>query len=178
MSTHICNYILPDGNRQQKRRALITCFLDEEAGTGRGDDASRYQYNVESYGDYGIFLKRPTRLNKGFDFTVNVQGMCFKKSKKYSNPRHDDIFEALTCCKNKCPNEYNAVSKAIIAIYECNDIDLSHINAYFLDFEGTSHPIQIILLAIKWLFMEQDCAYWNYSGRKMLFEGLVNRGLV
>jgi len=35
----------------------------------------------------------------------------------------------------------------------------------FHDFEGTEHPIEIILLAVKWLFMEQDCAYWNYSGR-------------
>ena len=147
MSTYTCNYILPSGNRYQKRQALISCFLNEEAGTGRGDDASRYQYNVESYGDYGIFLKRPTQLNKGFDFTVNVHGMYFKKNRRYSNPSH-------------------------------NDIDLSRINAYFLDFEGTPHPIQVILLAIKWLFMEQDCAYWNYSGRRMLFEGLSESGLV
>ena len=40
------------------------------------------------------------------------------------------------------------------------------------------HPIQIIILAIKWLFMELDCAYWNYSGRKKLFESLVESGLV
>lgn len=40
------------------------------------------------------------------------------------------------------------------------------------------HPIQIILLAVKWLFMEQDCAYWNYSGRKMLMDALANNGLV
>ncbi len=178
MPTHICNYRLPNGNRQQKRQALITCFLSEDSGNGKGNDASRYQYNVESYGNYGIFLKRPTQLNKGFDFTVNVQGMYFKKNKRYSNPSHNDIFDALLCCRNECPNEYEAVKAAVIAIYECDDVDLSHINAYFLDFEGTAHPIQIIILAIKWLFMEQDCAYWNYSGRKMLFEGLVDRGLV
>lgn len=104
--------------------------------------------------------------------------MYFKKNKRYSNPSHNDIFDALLCCRNECPNEYEVVKAAVIAIYECDDVDLSHINAYFLDFEGTAHPIQIIILAIKWLFMEQDCAYWNYSGRKMLFEGLVDRGLV
>ncbi len=178
MPTHICNYKLPDGNRQQKRQALISCFLNEEPGSGRGDNASRYQYNVESYGDYGIFLKRPTQLNKGFDFTVNIQGMYFKKNRRYSNPSHNDIFTALICCKNECPNEYGAVKEAIISIYECNDIDLSHINAYFFDCEGLTRPIQIILLAIKWLFMEQDCAYWNYSGRRMLFEGLADRNLI
>lgn len=178
MPTYTCNYRLPSGNRSQKRRSLITCFLNEEAGFGIGDDASRYQYNVESFCEYGIFLKRPTQLNKGFDFTVNVHGLYFKKNRKHSNPSHNDIFEALICCKNECPDEYAAVRKAIVSIYKCDDIDLSHINAYFLDFEGTAHPIQIILLAIKWLFMEQDCAYWNYSGRRMLFESLSRSGLV
>ena len=178
MPTYTCDYRLPPGDRSQKRQSLISCFLNEEAGIGIGDNASRYQYNVESYGDYGIFLKRPKRLNKGFDFTVNVQGMYFKKQRRYSNPSHNDIFESLTCCKNECPEEYDSVRKAIIFIYNCNDIDLSQINAYFLDFEGNKHPIQIILLAIKWLFMEQDCAYWNYSGREMLFNELTKSGLV
>ena len=124
MPTYTCDYRLPSGNRSQKRQDLISCFLNEEAGIGRGDDASRYQYKVESYGNYGIFLKRPTQLNKGFDFTVNVQGMYFKKHRRYSNPSHNDIFEALICCRNECPDEYNAVKEAIVSIYECDDIDL------------------------------------------------------
>lgn len=178
MGTHICEYKLPSGNRARKREALISCFLGEEAGTGKGNAASRYQYNVESYGDYGIYLRRPTQLNKGFDFTVHIQGVYFKKKKKYSNPSHHDIFEALICCQQECPEEYEAVEKAILAIYDCYDVDLSCIDAYFLDYMGDCHPIQIILLAIKWLFMEQDCAYWNYSGRRMLYDGLVECGLV
>jgi len=178
MPIHICNYRLPAGSRAQKRQALISCFLNEEAGNGRGDCASRYQYNVESFEGYGIYLKRPTQLNKGFDFTVNIRGMYFKKNRRYSNPSHNDIFAALECCKSECPNEYEAVKETIIAIYECENVDLTYIDAYFLDYEGTQHPIQLILLAIKWLFMEQDCAYWNYSGRKMLFEELLCRELV
>lgn len=178
MPTYTCDYRLPSGDRSQKRQSLISCFLNEEAGIGIGDDASRYQYNVESYGDYGIFLKRPTWLNKGFDFTVNVQGMYFKNRRRYQNPSHNDIVESLTCCRNICPKEYDSVRKAIISIYNCNDIDLSQINAYFLDFEGNKHPIQIILLAIKWLFMEQDCTYWNYTGREKLFKELTKSGLV
>lgn len=178
MALHIIEYRLPSGNRIQKRQSLITCFLNEVSGTGRGEDTSRYQYNVETYNEYGIFLKRPTQLNKGFDFTVNIQGMYFKKNRRYSNPSHQDIFNALSCCQNECPEEYNAVKDAIVAIYNCDESDLTHINAYFIDYEGNQHPIQIILLAIKWLFMEQDCAYWNYSGRRMLFEGLRDNELV
>lgn len=178
MSTYFIDYKLPVDNRVQMRKSLITCFLDEEAGTGREDNASRYQYNVETYGNYGIYLRRPTQLNKGFDFTVNVDGMYFKKNRRYSNPSHQDIFDALTYCLNTYPEEYNAVREAIYNIYSCIDVDLSEINAYFCDYEQTEHPIQVILLAIKWLFMEQDCAYWNYSGRRMLFDGLKERGLV
>ncbi len=178
MPTYVYDYILPTGDRTQKRQSLISCFLNENAGTGRGNDASRYQYNVEEYEGYGIYLKRPTQLNKGFDFTVNVEGMYFKKNRRYSNPSHQDIFDALSCCRNEYPSEYNDVINAIIDIYNCYDIDLSHINACFRDYEGRQHPIQIIILAIKWLFMEQDCAYWNYSGRRMLFEGLSEMGLV
>lgn len=80
MSIQICDYKLPSGDRSKKRESIINYFLKEHAGSGRSDDASRYQYNVEIYGEYGIYLKRPTQLNKGFDFTVNVKGMQFKKS--------------------------------------------------------------------------------------------------
>ena len=55
MATYIYNYCLPSGDRNRKRQALISCFLDEQAGTGAGTAASRYQYNVETYERYAIF---------------------------------------------------------------------------------------------------------------------------
>ena len=177
MPTYVVDYKLSVHNRIQMRQDLISCFLKEEPGTGKGNASSRYRYNVETYGNYSIYLKRPTQLNKGFDFTVNISGVYFKKKKRYSNPSHQDIFDALTYCLNTFSEGYDAVRKAIVDIYNCINSDLSQINAYFCDHEGTKHPIQIILLAIKWLFIEQDCAYWNYSGRKMLFDGLNARGL-
>ncbi len=178
MPTYTVNYQLPTGDRVFKRGSLIQKFLKEFPGTGRDANASRYQYNVEAYGDYRIYLKRPTQLNKGFDFTVNISGLYFKKNRRYSNPSHQDIFNALSYCKDNYPDKYTEVEFAIGEIYNCNDVDLSHINTSFCDYEGNEHPIQIILLAIKWLFMEQDCAYWNYSGRRMFFDGLSKNGLV
>lgn len=86
MPTYTCDYRLPSGNRSQRKQALISCFLNEEAGIDRGDDASRYQYNVESYSNYGIFSKRPTQLNKGFDSTVNVQVCTSKNIKDTATP--------------------------------------------------------------------------------------------
>lgn len=178
MPAYHINYKLPIGNRSQMRRALILRFLKESAGTGKDGNASRYQYTVETYGKYSIYLRRPTQLNKGFDFTVNIKGMYFKKNRRYSNPSHQDIFNALAYCLDAHPDGYSAIRKAIIDIYNCNFTDLSQINEHFVDYCGIEHPIQIILLAIKWLFMEQDCAYWNYSGRRMLFDRLHKSGLV
>jgi len=105
--------------------------------------------------------------------------LYFKKNRRYTNPGHSDIVSSLLNCKSAFPDEYHKIRNAIIDIYNCNDTNkFDHINASFDDFEGTAHPIQIILLAIKWLFMEQDCAYWNYSGRTMFYNRLKSEGLV
>ncbi len=60
--TLIINYLLPLGDRITMRENLIQTFLREKPGTGIGENASRYHYNVERFGSYGIFLKRPTQL--------------------------------------------------------------------------------------------------------------------
>lgn len=169
---------MPEGDRAFKRSSLIIQFLTELPGMGSDGFVSRYQYNVETYESYSIYLKRPTQLNKGFDFTVNISGLYFKKNRRYSNPSHQDIFNALLSCKAACPEKYVEVKNAIVELYHCKDADLSKISAIFYDYMGIAHPIQILLLAIKWLFMEQDCAYWNYSGRKMLFDALAEEGLI
>lgn len=174
---HTVDYVLPTTDREQMRKNLVSCFLEEVPGTGKGDMASRYQYNVEKYGDYAIYLKRPTSLNKGFDFTVNTSGLYFKKKNRYTTPSHQDVFDALNYCLKEFPQECPKIRKSISDIYQCLDTDLSQINALFCDYEGVEHPIQIILLAVKWLFIEQDCAYWNYSGREMLFKALTEEGL-
>ena len=152
--TQIINYSLPLGDRISMREYLIQAFLRETPGTGIGDNASRYQYNVEQFGDYSIFLKRPTQLNKGFDFTVNIGGLFFKRNRRYSNPSHQDIIDALT------------------------PVLLTPSGATFCDYAGNEHPIEIVLLAVKWLFMEQDCAYWNYSGRAMFYGVLQENELI
>lgn len=176
--TTVVNYILPTGNRVSMRQNLIQAFLCEAPGTGTGNNSSRYQYNVERFLDYGIFLKRPTQLNKGFDFTVNIHGLYFKKERKYSNPSHQDIINALLDAKANFPAIYPLIITEINQIYNCVPVTLTVSGAIFTDYNGDTHPIEIILLAIKWLFMEQDCAYWNYSGRAMFYSALLSNGLL
>lgn len=179
MSELTIEYTLPSGNREEKRENLIRTFINEKPGTGTGKDASRYRYNVETYKNYKIFLKRPTQLNKGFDFTVNIEGLYFKKNRRYTKPSHQDIIDALNICKDMYPHDYETIGKIITDIYNCKDIKFpKKLKAEFIDYKGDKHPIQIILLAIKWLFIEQDCAYWNYSGRTMLYRRLISEKLV
>lgn len=179
MSFHEVDFTITGSSREKMRNALISAMLEEEHGSGKGTNSSRYQYNVENYNGYIIYLKRPTRLNKGFDFTVNIQGLYFKKNRKYSNPSHQDIFNILNRCKSEFPDNYAKIAHIILQLYHCKEPDLDSIkDITFTDFEGNNHPIAIILLIIKWLFMEQDCAYWNYSGRDMLFSALAEKSLV
>jgi hypothetical protein len=176
--TQTIDFSLPSGDRITMRENLIQAFLHEKPGTGIGDNASRYQYNVECFGDYGIFLKRPTQLNKGFDFTVNIDGLFFKKNRRYSNPSHQDIIDALTDCKTNFPRTYPSIAQKLQQIYDCKPVSLVSSGATFHDYAGNEHPIEIILLAVKWLFMEQDCAYWNYSGRAMFYGVLQENSLI
>ncbi len=179
MPTTTIPYTLPIQNRAQMRNAVIDLFKNEQPGTGTGANASKYVYIVEIYGNYQIQLRRPAYLNKGFDFTVNIQGLYFKKAKRYSNPSHQDVISALTYCKQSYSTNYTSVIIPLINnIYNCTNIALPKTGMTFPDYTGAFHPIEIILLALKWLFIEQDFTCWNNSGRNMLYITLKNNGLV
>lgn len=71
------------------------------------------------------------------------------------------------------------ISSCVIKdIYNCKNISISQSGITFSDFNGQQHPIEIILLALKWLFIEQDFTYWNNSGRQMLYNLLKNNNLI
>lgn len=173
-------YNLKATTRSGIRNEITKLFIAEEAGTGKGDLSSRYCYMVESYNNYTIELHRPAGLNKGYDFTVHINGLFFKKARKRTYPSHDDIFECLNYVReNYSFQDYNKVRKLIIDIFNYKSVNINEVrDIYFKDYMGKDRPIAIILLSIKWLFIEQDITYWNWSGRKMLMEGLEEKGLV
>ena len=179
MPTTYVQHTLQANNRADIRKELVTLLLQEQPGTGAGVNASRYRYTVDIFNNYSIVLNRPAGLNKGFDFTVNIQGMSFKKQRTYSNPSHQDIIDVLQSVKSANPTQYQNVSLEIRNIYNCVSPNFQNISGItFLDHTNTPRPIEIILLAIKWLFIEQDITYWNWSGRNMLFSTLQKLGLV
>lgn len=181
MPISVINKTLHSTNRKDIRNEVINWFLKENCGTGKGEKTSKYFYIVEEYQNKKIILKRPAPLNKGFDFEVSIESLYFKSAKrKHNRPAHNDIVCALKKAKNTNEQVYNSSIKFVLnEIYKCNSINLSGNSMLtFIDDFNCSVPIEIILLAIKWLFIEQDITYWNRSGREMLFNSLKENHLV
>lgn len=168
-------------DRISVRKEVVELFLEENFGTGNGDSASKYIYSVEKIQPYEILLQRPAPLNKGFDFIVKIKGVYFGNNgkRRHQNPSHADIVNVLTQVKNQIGDEkYQKIKDAINEIYEIKKTDFNRLSdIFFLDCDGKEHPISILLFAIKWLFIEQDITYWNFSGRAMLMNGLWEQKL-
>lgn len=164
-------------NRNTIRTSVIQEFLKEEPGTGVGALASGYRYDVETIksGEV-IYLIRPAQLNKGFDFVVHVQDAVFGNKK--TNPRHKDIIEDLQdklafvdSLEDEVAQTYrDEILLMIRKIYYGIEPDLIVSNFETTedlpDLPGMS--LEMILKILKWLFIEQDICYWNWSGRTML----------
>lgn len=168
-------------SREDARKQVVLFFLEEKFGTGNKELCSKYEYIVESYNEYKVILNRPAPLNKGFDFIVNIHELYFKgnSKRKHSNPSHSDIISALREVKNTVSEEdYKKVKQTIMKIFKLEDFDIHETdNLSFTDADGIKRPIAIVILAIRWLFIEQDITYWNWSGRSMLMNKLLEEGL-
>lgn len=179
MALHNIEYSLKSNNRTDIREEVAHLFVSEEPGTGKGENCSKYHYTIEHYNEYSIVIKRPTGLNKGFDFTVNIHGMYFKRNRRYNTPAHNDIFQALEYVKINYVKEYDKVMLQINNIFQVKDYSFEGLeDIVFPDGDGEFRPVAIILLAIKWLFIEQDITYWNWSGKNMLYNCLKEMRLI
>lgn len=124
-------------------------------------------------------LLRPTWLNKGFDFQVNVEGLVkvVKPGKGATRemPSHGDVIHDLQSKVAKRPKEAKTLFEAVGAVYDCSEPaeilrQLPRLAAFK---EGW--PIDQSLYAVKWLFIEQDVTYWLQTGRDMLMSAIENQ---
>ena len=157
-------------SREELRKIVVSKFLGEKPGSGTGDDASRYRYNVETLSDgRRIYLTRPAYLKKGFDFRINVGGTVFQTGREY--PKHDDIFDDLRLKRQENPAMCKRLHQAIERVHNCEDPE--DILPEYTDIKfNVGHPVDLILKVIKWFFIEQDIRDWNYSGRQMFKNGI------
>lgn len=174
MTEHkITKFFSNAGTRNEVRMRVVNVLSIEKPGTGSGDLASRYTYYVETISDGNrIYLRRPANLHNGFDFLVCIENYNFsdegKRNRNY--PKHEDIVKDLLLKKRESIDLYKKLFSLIEDTYYCRrDVTGSDFNELKFN-EG--YPADFILKSLKWLFIEQDIRYWNYSGRGMLWEGL------
>ena len=81
-------YFIQKGNRNSVRSKVVNEFLNEKPGTGKGEKATNYRYDVEKLKDgRKIYLTRPAPKRFGFDFLIHVEKEIFKNNK--DNPEHE-----------------------------------------------------------------------------------------
>lgn len=176
--------ILPlalSGDRVTIRRKLLAVIGREACGTGTKEKASRYIYQVEKTRDgFCVELHRPAFLNKGIDFTVRIPGIQFNESnsKHWRHiPRHQDIISVLKEFKKIHSHvKYKKISRYLEAIYKC--LDPKKTPDIRIQYLSQNLHIDVVFLSLKWLFIEQDLTYWNFSGRERLFKALHDEGLI
>lgn len=160
-----------EGSRNEVRKRVLEVLMEEEPGTGIRELSSKYTYYVETLSDGNrIYLARPAFLNKGFDFVVRVENADYGHQGSYKNvPSHKDISIDLANKKKENPEMYSKFYDLLKKVFECHDVTPEEYDS--IKFETGFSP-EHILKVIKWLFIEQDIAYWSYSGRNMTW-GLV-----
>lgn len=173
MARHeITHFFTNEGTRNEVRMRVINELSKEEPGVGRDELASRYIYYVEtlSNGDR-VYLQRPANLYNGFDFLVCVENANYAPAGKRRRnfPKHEDIYEDLIEKKEENPELYAHLYDLLKDVYECHDVSDADIETIKFD---SGLPTDHVVKVIKWLFIEQDIRYWNYSGRNMTW-GIV-----
>jgi len=160
------------GSRNDVRMRVVQIFSLECPGTGTGELASKYRYHVETLSDGKIIIvKRPAYLKGGFDFVVSLPEHNFSpaNARRRYEPKHDDIIQDLVLKRAANPNGFAALFLILEDIYECRDVTDAQI-AGLPRLPGLTSDL--IIKVLKWLFIEQDIRYWNYSGRGKLWESL------
>ncbi len=166
MSEHIITKEFSnEGTRNEVRMRVIEELSFEQPGTI--DEAERYTYFVETLNDGNrVYLRRPANLHNGFDFLVCVENTNYAEpgKRKRNYPKHDDIHKDLLLKRNEDTIMYAKLYKLIKKVFQCKNVEENEI----LDISFSSgYAVDHILKTIKWLFIEQDIRYWNYSGRNM-----------
>lgn len=173
MAVHkISHFFSNEGSRNEVRMRVVDMLSTEMPGTGNGNNASKYIYYVETLksGDR-VYLQRPANLHNGFDFLVCVENTNYALpgERRRNYPKHDDFGADLRMKKAENPEMYKRLYLLLKDVYECKDVTDDQMDALCF---SSGLAVDHIVKTVKWLFIEQDIRYWNYSGRNMTW-GLV-----
>jgi hypothetical protein len=177
MSLTYANLVLPPClNRNQIRNYVITTFLSEQPGTGKNIYCSKYIYITEHPSTNRlIYLKRPAGLNKGMDFTIHICNTRFRTKGAVDMPSHKNIIADLSSKLSTSPTLYANIRALINNVF--NSVHVTSHQCLQNTITAGLLTTEEVIMAIKWLFIEQDVTYWNWSGRNMLFNELQSQNL-
>ena len=136
-----------------------------------------YRYNVDQcVNGQRVYLLRPTWLNKGFDFQVNVEDLVKvvkpAKGPTRERPSHGDVMHDLRSKLAKRSKDGAVLFEAVGAVYDCGDpAEIVGQMPGLTEFKE-GWPVDQLLYIIKWLMIEQDVTYWLQTGRDMLMSGI------
>lgn len=180
MPSYHIDLIYPNNlnSREAIREFIILEFLKELSGNGTKENASRYTYTVERcLTGRTIQLKRPAFLNKGMDFTVHVSGVSFRSKGPFKDrPTHQEVIDDLNSKQQENPAEYKRLKDILQKIYHSQNYDVELLRS--INIQAGLLSCEEVCLTVKWLFIEQDVTYWNWSGRSMFFNALSNHDLI
>lgn len=163
-------WTLSCADRRTLRKTIAEKWCDE-------DQYTNYRYNVERCANgKRVYLLRPTWLNKGFDFQVNVEGLVKVvkpgKGPTREMPSHGDVMHDLRSKLGKRPKDGDVLFDAVCAVYGCSEpAEVVKKMPRLVGFKE-GWPVDQLLYTLKWLMIEQDVTYWLQTGRDMLMSGI------
>ena len=130
--------------RKEYRDNIIILFLNEEPGTGRGANTSKYRYITKTLPDgHQVCLHRPAQFNNGFDFTINVSGIDFNSDipdkRATTRPSHGHIIDDLINKLAENEDLYESLFEQIEKLYNCEELTNDDFNF------DTGYTAQLIL---------------------------------
>lgn len=164
---HSESFRVSSRSRANVRSEVVRRWLAEKAGDRT--NRHRYRYDVETLADGStIYLKRPTRLNKGMDFVIYCQNFKQWKNGNDKPPRHVDLEDELReLCKavKGSAKRKSLFRSALLEIWNC--VPPEEVLAAMPELARDLRSERILKIA-RWFFIEQDLTYWTESGRWML----------
>ena len=152
-------------------KKVVNIFIDSE-NKQRGQGV-KFRYPVENLSTgKQLFIFRPAGLNKwNFDFKVEVT-----QELGLGRGTHKEIAAAFKDKKKENPRKFGTLLEALTKIYDCSENNVDQVLQSYLDLQTSFQKgvkVDVLLKVVKWMFIMEDIVYWNYKGRKMLYNALM-----
>jgi len=158
-------------SRNEIVRKVVNIFIDAESH--RRGHGVKFRYPVENLSiGKQLFIFRPAGLNKwNFDFKVEVL-----EEFELRRGTHDEIKSDFQNKKQENPQKYNDLLDALTTLYNCSENDVDKVLEDYPDLQilfQTGAKVDVLLKIVKWMFIMEDIVYWNYKGRAMLYNAIM-----